>query len=150
MGFHTHAGTDMIAFGITGIGDAQGTYLQNQHKLVRWEQDVAAGHLPVFRGYTRTADDLVRGAIIGELMCNSRVGRAFLAPDGGDWRTRFAAEAADLEGMRDDGIVELDEEGIRLTPLGRLFVRNVSMVFDAHLRRKDAENDGRPRYSRTV
>ncbi|MFV1958422.1 MAG: oxygen-independent coproporphyrinogen III oxidase, partial [Planctomycetota bacterium] len=33
MGFHTHAGTDMVAFGITGIGDVQGVYLQNQDKL---------------------------------------------------------------------------------------------------------------------
>jgi oxygen-independent coproporphyrinogen-3 oxidase len=55
--------------------------------------------------------------------------------------------------MAADGVVEVDEDGVRLTPLGRLFVRNVCMVFDAHLRaRKEQEGEGpaKPRYSRTV
>ena len=152
MGFHTHAGTDMIAFGITGIGDAQGVYLQNHAKLTAWERDVAAGKLPIHRGYRLTDEDHVHGAIIQELMCNGRVGRAHLAPDGEDWRERFAAEAADLEPMVADGIVDVDADGIRLTPLGRLFVRNVSMVFDTHLRAREkaGDGDGKPRYSRTV
>ncbi len=152
MGFHTHAGTDMIAFGITGIGDAQGVYLQNHAKLTAYEHDVAAGVLPIHRGYRLTAEDEVHGAIIQELMCNGRVGRTHLAPEGGDWRERFPAEAADLEPLVADGIVEVDEDGICLTPLGRLFVRNVSMVFDTHLRAREAsgDGDGKPRYSRTV
>lgn len=152
MGFHTHAGTDMIAFGITGIGDAQGVYLQNHAKLTEYERDVAAGKLPIHRGYRLTDEDKVHGAIIQELMCNGRVDRTHLAPDGGDWRERFPDEAADLQPMVADGIVDVDEDGIRLTPLGRLFVRNVSMVFDTHLRAREAsgDGDGKPRYSRTV
>jgi oxygen-independent coproporphyrinogen-3 oxidase len=150
MGFHTHAGTDMVAMGITGIGDAQGVYIQNHAKLSQWEKSIQAMELPVHRGYRRTADDEVRGEIIQELMCNSRVGRAHLAPGGGDWRERYAAEVLDLEPMEKDGIVHLDEEGIQLTPLGRLFVRNVCMAFDAHLRAKKDEEGGKPRYSRTV
>jgi oxygen-independent coproporphyrinogen-3 oxidase len=153
MGFHTRAGTDMVAMGITGIGDAQGVYIQNHAKLSRWERAVADGELPVHRGYRRTEDDEVRGAIIQELMCNGRVGRRHLAPDGGDWRERYPAEAKDLVPMAADGVVEVDEDGVRLTPLGRLFVRNVCMVFDAHLRaRKEQEGEGpaKPRYSRTV
>ena len=152
MGFHTRAGTDMVALGITGIGDAQGVYVQNHAKLSRWEKSIQEGELPVHRGYRRTADDEIRGAIIQELMCNGRVGRSHLAPEGGDWRTRFPAESRDLEPMEQDGIVQVDAEGVFLTPLGRLFVRNVCMVFDAHLRKKQEEGEGpaKPRYSRTV
>ena len=41
---------------------------------------------------------------------------------------------------------------MRLTPLGRLFVRNVCMVFDAHLGKVPpaAKKPDGPRYSRTV
>jgi oxygen-independent coproporphyrinogen-3 oxidase len=152
MGFHTHAGTDMVAMGITGIGDAQGVYVQNHAKLSRWEKAIADGELPVHRGYRRTADDEARGRIIQELMCNGRVGPAHLAPDGGDWREHYAEEAEDLAPLAKDGLIQVDAEGIRLTPLGRLFVRNVCMVFDAHLRARSREDDGtsKPRYSRTV
>ena len=153
MGFHTHKGTDMVAFGITGIGDAQGVYLQNLQKLPDWMAAVAAGRLPVHRGYRRTPDDQQRGAIIQALMCNGRVGLDLLAPGGGDWRTSFAAEAQALAPMEADGIVSLSAEGVALTPLGRLFVRNVCMLFDAHLKPSPgAEGAGpaRPRYSRTL
>ncbi len=158
MGFHTRAGTDMVALGITGIGDARGVYVQNHAKLTQWEHAIQAGELPVHRGYRRTPDDELRGRIIQELMCNGRVGRTHLLPDipagGGDWRERYPEEAEELRAMADDGIVQVDAEGIRLTPLGRLFVRNVCMVFDAHLRaeraRRDEEGPTRPRYSRTV
>ena len=84
-------------------------------------------------------------------MCNGRVGRAHLAVGGGDWRETYALEAQELQPMAADGIVVVDEDGVQLTPLGRLFVRNVCMVFDAHLRKpKDEGGKDKPRYSRTV
>ena len=54
--------------------------------------------------------------------------------------------------MAADGIVHVDDAGLRLTPLGRLFVRNVCMVFDAHLGTPPprAKSPDAPRYSRTV
>jgi oxygen-independent coproporphyrinogen III oxidase len=42
----------------------------------------------------------------------------------------------------------LDEAGVlRVTPMGRLFVRNICMIFDRHLREKRAAT---PVFSRTV
>jgi oxygen-independent coproporphyrinogen-3 oxidase len=86
-------------------------------------------------------------------MCNSRATRAVLESGGrAPWADRYAAEVAALRGMEADGLLRLSGDGIRLTPLGRLFVRNVCMVFDAHLGRAPAsakKPDG-PRYSRTV
>lgn len=153
MGFHTSAGTDMVAFGITGIGDVGGVYLQNRHTITAWERDLAEGRHPVQRGYRRTPDDLCRGGIIQDLMCNGRATRTTLEAGGrAPWRTHYASEAARLEPMAADGILLADDDGIRLTPLGRLFVRNVCMVFDAHLGKapSSARKPDAPRYSRTV
>ncbi len=164
MGFHTRRGTDMVACGITGIGDAQGTYLQNAHKIGDWRAAVEAGRLPVERGYARTPDDVLRGGIIQSLMCNGRAGPDELlagAPAGQGWRERFPREASALERLAADGLLVLSEAGLTLTPLGRLFVRNVCMLFDAHLEPapprgpgpargpRSGKADG-PRYSRTV
>lgn len=152
MGFHTSAGSDMVAFGITGIGDVGGVYLQNRHALSAWERDLEAGQLPVQRGYRRTEDDLVRGAIIQELTCNGRVRESLLAAAGADWRKAWASELARLAPMVEDGLLTVDDEGLYVTPLGRLFVRNVCMVFDAHLGKSPptAKRPDAPRYSRTV
>jgi oxygen-independent coproporphyrinogen-3 oxidase len=150
MGFHTHKGTDMVAFGITGIGDVGGVYLQNEHKLPDWTQAVEAGRLPVERGYRRTDDDKQRGAVIQALMCNGRVDRSVLAPEGGEWRQRWLAEVERLVPLVRDGLVRLSADGLLLTPLGRLFVRNVCMVFDAHLAPAAPGAGAKPRYSRTV
>ena len=150
MGFHTQKGSDMVAFGITGIGDVSGVYLQNEHKLPDWTRAVEAGHLPVERGYRRTPDDQRRSAVIQGLMCNGRVGADVLVPEGGEWRQRWGTELAKLVPMVRDGLVRLSADGIALTPLGRLFVRNVAMVFDAHLRTPADGEPTRPRYSRTV
>jgi len=45
-----------------------------------------------------------------------------------------------------DGLVSLAPDSIELTPLGRMFVRNVAVVFDAHRRRAPAA----PRFSSSV
>ena len=49
--------------------------------------------------------------------------------------------------MADDGLVELASDGLRVTPRGRFFLRNVCMPFDAYL---GAASPDRPVYSRTV
>jgi oxygen-independent coproporphyrinogen-3 oxidase len=58
----------------------------------------------------------------------------------------FAAALDGLHGMAEDGLVEITERGLRVTPRGRFFLRNVCMPFDGYL----AEAAGRPVYSRTV
>ena len=51
-----------------------------------------------------------------------------------DFDRYFATELQELEGLADDGLVELDDEWISVTPRGRLLVRAVCMVFDKYLR----------------
>ncbi|RPJ42381.1 MAG: hypothetical protein EHM19_10495 [Candidatus Latescibacterota bacterium] len=45
------------------------------------------------------------------------------------------------------GFVETADGRIDVLPLGRLFIRNICMIFDKHLRGK---RDGRPVFSRTI
>ncbi|HHR6586004.1 TPA: oxygen-independent coproporphyrinogen III oxidase, partial [Providencia alcalifaciens] len=39
-----------------------------------------------------------------------------------------------LKPMAEDGLVEVSETGIKVTPRGRLLIRNVCMCFDVYLR----------------
>jgi oxygen-independent coproporphyrinogen-3 oxidase len=63
----------------------------------------------------------------------------------------FAAELGTLAGPGgavDEGMVEVGDDRITATELGRVFIRNVAMVFDAYLASKMSGST--PVFSRTV
>ena len=149
MGYTVQRSPHMLGVGISAIGDVAGAYVQNAKKLSTYYQQVEAGRLPVERGYALTEDDLVRRHVITELMCNlyldvADVERRF----GIDFAEYFPTELGELYGGAvADGFVNASAEAIEVTPLGQLFIRNVCMLFDRHLREKPPE---RPTFSRTV
>lgn len=52
-----------------------------------------------------------------------------------DYDRYFKPEQWDLKALEADGLLELLPAGIQVTPAGRLLIRNIAAVFDAHLRR---------------
>ena len=88
--------------------------------------------------------------MILDLMCKFRL---VFAEHGGSetFRRRFAVEFEELEGLADDGLIEILEDRLQVTRQGRLLIRNIAMVFDEWLRRERSQT-GKPRskFSRTV
>ena len=79
-------------------------------------------------------------------MCNGRYDLSAVA----DWEERFAEELAVLAepgGLVDEGLAVVDGSVVRATELGQLFVRRLATVFDAHAKRRRADQ---PMFSRTV
>ncbi|MCK4775810.1 MAG: coproporphyrinogen III oxidase, partial [Candidatus Krumholzibacteria bacterium] len=64
-----------------------------------------------------------------------------------DFNDYFSDALKKLESFVGDGLATLEDDLIRITPPGRLLIRNIVMNFDAYLERKD---DDKPRFSRTV
>ena len=52
----------------------------------------------------------------------------------------FAHATARLPELVDDGMVEVTADEIRVTTMGRIFIRNVAMLFDAYLEKKTADS----------
>jgi oxygen-independent coproporphyrinogen-3 oxidase len=61
----------------------------------------------------------------------------------------FAAELASLQPLVADGLVDRIQRGLRVTPRGRLLMRNVAMSFDKYLTQPQAAA-ATPRFSRAV
>jgi oxygen-independent coproporphyrinogen III oxidase len=61
----------------------------------------------------------------------------------------LADSIARLDDVREAGFVVLDDDELRVTPGGRVFVRNVCMAFDRYLADKEKAKD-QPVFSRTV
>jgi len=145
-GYSTHVECDLIALGVSAIGKLPGAYSQNVRTLEDYYDRLDRGILPVMRGIELGYDDLIRWTVIQALMCHFELAKesievAYLI----DFDRYFARELKELEVFVHDGMLELDDE-IRVTPKGRLFVRNICMVFDRYLR-ADRE---RKRYSKTI
>ena len=152
MGYTVQSARDMVALGISGIGDVQGAYVQNVKKLPDYYGALRAGRFPVERGYALDEDDVVRRYVISQLMCNGHVGVAETERLFGiSFGETFAAELAELTAPgspAEHGLVTVTPAGIDVTPLGRLFVRNVCMIFDRYLRARSSGE--KPVFSRTV
>ncbi|RMG92242.1 MAG: oxygen-independent coproporphyrinogen III oxidase [Zetaproteobacteria bacterium] len=136
-GYSTMADCDLIGLGITSIGYVGGGFFQNAKEMDRYSNALASGNFPVFRGYILSGEDHLRRQVIMRLMCDFALDyRTFEQQFGIDFKEHFADELNDLEDMATDGLVELDEHGLRVLPAGRLLIRNIAMVFDEYLRRK--------------
>jgi oxygen-independent coproporphyrinogen-3 oxidase len=138
-GYTVQAAGDVVALGASAISDAGGAYAQNVRNLKQYYERVDAGRLATERGLRLSEDDARRRALITRLMCN------FWADLGEDFEQAFPEELARLGTLEADGLVVRRGRELEVTPLGRLFVRNVAMVFDTYLR-----GQGRGRFSSTV
>ncbi|WP_186425448.1 oxygen-independent coproporphyrinogen III oxidase [Cupriavidus metallidurans] len=162
-GYATHAGYDQLGFGVSAIGAVAGHYAQNARTTDEYYAALDKGQLPIVRGFETSEDDRLRKFIIGELMCNGTLDiPAVEAAHSIDFAQKFAAELADLDKLAVDHLLRRTRNRIEITPLGRLLVRRIAMVFDHYLREDalrpkpaaPAANDAKViplvRYSRVV
>ena len=146
-GYSTQPDCDLIALGVSAIGRVGATYSQNAKTLEEYYDFLDQGQLPVVRGLALGRDDLVRRAVIMSLMCQ---GEVLFEPMSQSWlldfRQYFAAELEMLEQQQEQGLVVVDDDGIKVTPMGWFFVRGVAMTFDRHLQ----AGKNRARFSRII
>ena len=146
-GYTTKAGTDLIGIGMSAIGSAHGGFFQNEKDLAAYQAAVTAGRAATARGFVLSVDDRVRGRVIQNLLCHAAVSKRAIAREFAiDFDAYFTGALARLAPLAVDGLVELTAEEIRPTPVGRLFLRNIAMPFDAHL----PADAGQRMFSRTV
>ena len=148
-GYTTKAGADLYGMGVTAISGIQNAYAQNHRELAAWEKSVAERGIATMRGYRLSEDDRLRRAVISRLLCHTVVIKEEIAREFGvDFDRYFADELARLEASRDDGLVLLEPGEIRTTWLGRIFIRNLAMVFDPYLEKQQLA--AKPLFSKTL
>jgi oxygen-independent coproporphyrinogen-3 oxidase len=153
MGYTVKTTTDMVALGVSAIGNVQGAFVQNTKKLPEYYSAVASGRFPIDRGYALDQDDEIRKHVITELMCNFRldvpaVERRFGISFAEYFHDELATLSAPDTSAVADGLVAVHPDRIEVHPVGRMFVRNICMVFDKYLARRTG--GPKPVFSRTV
>ncbi len=146
-GYSTHADCDLLAIGISAISKLGAMYSQNCKTLDEYYARLDRHELPVARGYALDADDLLRRAVIQALMCQFELEFAAIEQGFGiSFAEYFAIALQELRELEAAGLVSMNEENLRVLPAGRLLVRAVAMVFDAHLR----ADRQKTRYSKVI
>lgn len=146
-GYSTHADCDLVAMGITGIGKVGPSYSQNVKTLDEYYDRLDQQELPIMRGIQLGRDDLLRRTIIQSLMCRFALSIDHLQTTSLiDFKRYFASEIEQLGIYRREGLVELDEHWLTVTPKGRLLIRNICMLFDRYL----SESRSARNYSRVI
>lgn len=135
MGFTTQAGSELVAFGTTGITGLTHLYAQNTKKLNVYQESILDGRLAVERGWRLSEDDRIRRWVIAELLCRFEVSYDdFQAKWGRSFESYFEEELESLEGFREDELIEPSDTCLRATPVGQVLIRPIAMVFDAYLK----------------
>ena len=138
MGYTDRRTTALLGLGVSAISETPTCYHQNEKVITVYERRVAAGEIPTLRGHLLSDEDRRRAGRIRALMTTGRA-----ALDHGE-----AAQARlQLQELAADGLVEIDEDELRMTPGSKPFVRNVAAFFDTYLR---ASAHAGPTYSRAI
>lgn len=132
MGYNTLRGTGMLSFGTSAISDYRGAFSQNHKKLSVYKRMINEDVLPVERGLPLTREDLERRHLIEELMCG---GVLRLGELGDRSREIIDEERSELARLEEDGLITVSDGEIRVTGKGRVFLRNIAVIFDEWMKK---------------
>ncbi|WP_438965354.1 oxygen-independent coproporphyrinogen III oxidase [Flavobacterium sp.] len=132
MGYTSSKTQLMIGLGVSSISDSWYAFAQNEKTLEDYYARLDKNELPVFRGHLLTNEDLIIRKHILNLMCQFTT----------SWENDLMKfdvikdVLQSLQEMKEDGLLTIEENSIKVTEKGKPFVRNICMAFDLRLIRK--------------
>ena len=136
-GYTPTQGADVLGLGVSAISSFHTAYVQNIKDIDSYQDTVSTLGHALWRGVTLSNEDIMRRDIITTLMCQFRLDIPTLEQRYGiDFCRDMADDLALMAPLTADGLVEVGNDAITITPRGRLLVRTVAACFDTYLRRK--------------
>ena len=132
MGYTTTKTSMLIGLGLSSISDMGNAFAQNKKTLHDYYQYINLGVLAVEKGFFLTEEDMHFKRYILDVSCQ---GRTRFQPAHMELLRTFTFPQ--LEALADDGLIEWNEEELKVTETGRNFIRNICKAFDLHLARKE-------------
>jgi oxygen-independent coproporphyrinogen-3 oxidase len=127
---YTHQQTQlMIGLGVSSISDSWYGFAQNVKNVEEYLKLISEDKLPVIKGHILTYDDLIMRRHILNIMCKGYT----------QWDHHHGACPALIDSLDrlmalvDDELIELDDKQLKVTTLGKPFLRNICMALDARL-----------------
>ena len=146
-GYTTHGDCDLLGLGVSSISAIGNCYSQNEKDLKTYYQAIDDKSHAIDKGVTLSEDDLIRGDVIRELMCNMHLNKVEIETRYNiNFDEYFAEELTMLDCFVDDGIMTLTNNIIEVSQRARLFIRIICMTFDAYMK----QHLNQQRFSRVI
>ncbi len=128
----------VFAFGVSGISQLSGGYMQNAKDLSVYIKSLKEGKLPVEKGYVVNEEQKVIRTVINELMCNEYINWKDVADSFHlsltELKNIIHYDGKILTGFFKDGLIEFTDSSLQIKESGALFIRNIVSVFDPALK----------------
>ena len=138
MGYTTHAGTDLIAFGFSAISDVNGAYSQNHKTLDAYYAGIKNNKFPILKGLRLSENDRMRKEVIVKWLC-----QFYIDPE--EIMRNYGTAAEGLLKDIEYGFPKYEKEGLvyregkvwRASALGKVFARIPASTIDEYLNKKN-------------
>ncbi|MCB0343864.1 MAG: oxygen-independent coproporphyrinogen III oxidase [Bdellovibrionales bacterium] len=149
MGYTTHRGARILGIGPSAISSVPNAMAQNIKPLNEYASAIANSGSAIERGVILERDDMLRAAIIQDIMCVGSINLSTFENlyDISFW-DYFHKEQPQLKALELDGLLSVGDRVLQLSEVGRIFSRNVAMVFDSYL--ETHQKAEKPVFSQTV
>lgn len=138
-GYCTRETTGQVyAFGATGISQLESAYAQNEKETDKYMEKINGGIFAIVKGYSLTKNEKIIKHVINEIMCNHFVSWPETAQkfsvSAEEVRNAISFDHDIIQLFVSDGLIKFTPDEIRITDLGRFFVRNIAGSFDPNLK----------------
>jgi len=143
MGYTTSNTSLMVGLGASSISDAKYAYAQNLKTVEEYKGAVLKNSLAVFKGHFLSDEDLSVKQLILDVACKGK-GEVKVLRNHVLWSDiKEQINEMEAEGL----LIQLDNH-IKVTSLGRAFLRNICAVFDIKL--KQSANSSKQIFSKSI
>lgn len=134
MGYTTSHATMLIGLGNSAISDIGYAFGQNSKDIEPYKASMSKGEFSLVKGHFQTDEDQTIKNLILDLICKENA----------EWQLEFylnlsAQAIIQLEDMEQDGLLLFGPIGIKVTSLGKTFIRNICSVFDTRMHESKKE-----------
>jgi len=123
MGYTTNPGKLLVGLGVSSISDVAIAYGQNAKTVEQYLEQINNGELAKFKGHMMTPEQIRVKEQILEVACQKQFSKELY--DG-----LSIERKAQIDGLAEDGILEMNEKSFNVSEIGTQFLRNVCAVFD--------------------
>lgn len=147
----THALT-LIGLGASAISSSEKLFMQNEKNIEKYLNEIRACGFSFIKAHLSSELDIMVQKIIKNIMCENGLSidlfcqlKHFYSLN--DLQDFWSCVESDLYSMKKDGLLEFTDKEIIITNTGKMFLRNICMVFDYRLRGNNKKN---VQYSKTI
>jgi len=133
-GYTTQGDCDLLGLGVSAISQVGTGISQNEKYINTYYEKIGQQKHALARGYKLSNDDKIRAEVIKQLICHFSLRFTDI---GSEFKINFSQYFADelmlIKPMIEDGLIQLSDEMLHVTNLGRGFIRTICMSFDAYM-----------------